>query len=131
MPPKQQKTAKDYFDAIAARVAELDALGQAYLDRFDFIPSDQMAERIWNKAWEIFKKQFNSDWNAAPEEIANICDCGVPFTPYAERRNGSLFHALAYSVVSRDAHLRNLLERIEGRETKELGFPIMAEQPNI
>ena len=124
---KQQiKTAKDYFDAIAARVSELNTISQTYLDKFEFIPSDEIADRIWVRAWQIFEV-YNKDFDCCPKLAADIIDNGVPFCSPSKR--GSLFDLLALSIVSKDAHLRNLLERIEGRTTETLPFPIMAENP--
>ena len=116
----------NYFDAIAKRVDEIDKLAQKYLEQFEFIPSDKIAKRIWKNAWATFKAT-GEDFEKCPEWAANIVDWnGVPFTPDSER-NGSLYHALALSLVSRDAHLRHLLEVSEGRTNGNLGFPVMAE----
>lgn len=116
----------NYFDAIVHRCEQLDALGQAYLDKFDFIPSDEMAERIWNAAKVLFDAA-GEDWDKIPEWAATCMDGYVPYTP-GGRRNGSIYYALGFSIVSRDAHLRNLLEIAEGRTTEELDFPVLAEK---
>jgi len=115
----------DYFQAIAFRVEEIDRLANAYLSKFDFLSNDQIMERVHTAAWKIFK-EHNEDWNSVPEWVASTCDGWMPYASVS--RNGSIYHALAFSMPSQDAHLRNLLEIAEGRETKELDFPVMAEK---
>ena len=118
----------NYFEQINKRVEELDALGEEYLAKLDFLPNDVIMDRIHAAAYKIFTGA-KEDWKAVPEWVASCMDGWIPYS--GGSRNGSLFHALALSVVSRDAHLRNLLEIAEGRETKELEFPVMAEAPII
>ena len=117
----------NYFAAIVLRTGQIDALAQAYLDRFEFISNDQILPRLWAFAQKQFKDQCHEDWNLIerlPEWAQNFLD---GWTPYAPPSPGSLYSTLAYSAVSNDAHLRNLLERTEGRETAELTFPVFAE----
>ena len=117
---------KAYFASIAERVAVIDKLANEYLSKFEFIPNDAIMDRIHAAAWKIFKEK-NEDFQAVPDWVASTVDGWMPYT--GGSRNGSIFFALAFSPVSQDAHLRNLLERAEGRETKELDFPVIAEQP--
>ncbi len=117
----------NYFAAIKFRCEEIDALAQTYLDKFQFMSNGDILQRLWEIAKFQFKTKCNDDWDkidALPEWMGNFLD---GWTPYAPSKNGSLYYSLGYSVVSADAHLRNLLERTEGRETKELDFPILTE----
>lgn len=121
----------NYFAAIVFRVNQIDELAQTYLDKFEFMSNDQVMDRLWIFAKQEWKDKCNSDWetfnenpNCVPDWISNWMDGWVPFAPPSL---GSLYDSLAYSTVSMDAHMRNLLERCEGRETKALDFPIMAE----
>ena len=115
----------NYFKAITTRCEELDKLGQAYLDRFEFLPNDQVLDRIWAKAWELFEAA-GKDFKKIPEWAASAVDGHIPYS--APPRNGSLYYLMGWSVVAQDAHLRNQLEIAEGRETKELDFPVLAEK---
>lgn len=115
----------NYFQAIAFRVEQIDELANAYLKKFEFLPNDQIMDRIHAAAYKIFKDK-NEDWGAVPDWVSSTMDGWMPYTPGS--RNGSLYHSIALSLPSQDAHLRNLLEIAEGRETKELDFPIMAEE---
>ena len=81
--------------------------------------------RIWKIAADLFA-QHKENWDNLPEWAANVIDNGVPYC--SSPKNGSLFYSLGYSVVSRDAHLRNLLEIAEGRETQELNFPVVVDK---
>lgn len=120
------KVLPSYWEAIAIRVAELDSLAQTYLDKFEFVTNDEMLQRIWDAANQSLINH-NDDFNAIPEWAANVLEGGLSF--YCNpSKNGSIYYALALSVVSKDAHLRNLLERAEGRETQELEFAIIAEK---
>jgi len=116
------------FAAISFRCQQIDALAQAYLDKLEFMSNDAVLERLFEIAKKMFKEKCNDDWNQCdkiPDWASNFLE---GWTPYAPSRNGSLYYSLGVSVVSTDAHLRNLLERAEGRETKELDFPILAER---
>jgi hypothetical protein len=119
--------AMDYFTQVKNRCDELDKLANAYLAKFEFLPNDQVMDRIHAVAFKIFK-DANEDWDAVPEWVASCMDGWMPYTGYS---NGSLHFALGFSVASQDAHLRNLMEIAEGRETKELDFPVVAEVPEI
>lgn len=112
----------NYFKALTEECEKLDDLGQKYLDKFEFLPNDQIAERIFRVAKRLLQ-EANDDWNKIPEWAAMCLDYGVPYTQRS--KNGSIFYALGFSCVSQDAHLRNLLEIAEGRETKELDFPVV------
>lgn len=115
----------DYFKAISFRASQLDDLANAYLSKLPFLSNDQVLEKLWSKAKEIWK-QNGSDFNGkSPEWVENWMDGWIP---YSTPQNGSLYFSLGWSVASQDAHLRNLLERAEGRETKELDFAILAEK---
>jgi hypothetical protein len=113
-----------YFDELAEAATRLDEQGQKYLDGLPFVPNDECAKRIYVAAERVFQKA-QEDWDAVPEWVAAVMDGWMPY--YHERRNGSLNHLLGSSVVSRDAHLRNLLEIAEGRTAIELDFPVTAE----
>lgn len=121
------KKIMNYFDSIAKRVQEIDDQAQEYLNHFKFIPSDEMAKRIWKNAWAAFRAA-GEDWEKCPEWAASVIDMGVPFTPDYGNRDGSLYATLALSLASRDAHLRHLFEMSEGRASGYLGFPVMAER---
>lgn len=115
----------NYFEAIRTRCEELDKLGQAYLDKFEFLPNDQVLDRIWNKAQALFEAA-GEDFDKLPEWAAEAMDGHIPYS--SPPRNGSLYCSMGWSVVAQDAHLRNQLEIAEGRETKELDFPVLAEK---
>jgi hypothetical protein len=118
----------NYFAAITFRTNQLDELGQAYLDKFEFISNPDILTRLWDIARKLFHEKCNDDWNQCnkiPDWAVNFLDGWTPFAPPGP---GSLYSTLAYSAVSNDAHLRNLLERMEGRETNELTFAVFAEQ---
>ena len=115
----------NYFEAISIRCEELDKLGEEYLSKFEFLDNEEVCNRIWKAANAIFKAK-NEDWDAVPEWVASTLDGGIPYA--GNSRNGSIYYSLGLSVVSRDAHLRNLLEIAEGRETEELSFAVLAEK---
>lgn len=121
---EKKPAAMNYFAAIAKRVEEIDKLAADYLAKFEFLPNDVIISRIHKVAWVKFRAA-NEDFDKIPEWAASIVDGWPPFTGYLQ---GSIYDMLGTSVVSVDAHLRNLLERAEGRETKELDFPILAEK---
>lgn len=117
----------NYFDAISHRAAQLDELGQNYLNKFEFLSNDEILTRLWKIANDKFDS-IGRDWNkidSIPEWMGSFLDGRTPYSP---SNNGSLYYSLGYSVISADAHLRNLLERAEGREIKELDFPCLAEK---
>ena len=117
----------NYFAAILFRTNQIDELAQAYLNKFEFMPNDQILDRLWDIANAEFKTKCNEDWNQCdklPEWMQSYLD---GWTPYAPPKPGSLYSTLSYSCVSNDAHLRNLLEQAEGRETNGLEFPVCAE----
>lgn len=95
------------------------------MDKFEFIPNEEICSRIYNKALELFT-MADEDWDKIPEWAAYVMDGYIPYS--TKSHNGSIFHALGFSCVSQDAHLRNLLEIVEGRETKELDFPIIVDK---
>lgn len=115
----------NYFQIIAEECSKLDILAQEYLDRFEFLPNDQICDRIYQRARAIFIEN-NEDFDKVPDWVASIMDGWFPYT--SKGKNGSLYYSLGYSVVSQDAHLRNLLERAEGREEKELEFPVAVDK---
>lgn len=118
----------NYFQELVSGCDELDRKGQAYLDSLPFLPNDEVKQRIHNKAVEIFNAA-NEDWDAVPEWVSQTMDGHIPYGVLPT--NGSLYFAMAFSVVSMEAHLRNLLEIAEGRETKELDFPVIVPKPVI
>jgi hypothetical protein len=115
----------NYFDAIKRRTEELDVLGQAYLNKFDFLPNDQICDRIWAAAKKIFLDK-NEDFDSCPWWVAQTIDYCLPYSTIP--KNGSIYFSLGFSSVSQDAHLRNLLEIAEGRETMELDFEVLAKK---
>ena len=111
----------NYFAAISKRAKELDALGQAYLDKLPFMDNEAICKRLHDIAWEIdASDQENPDWVWSTTE-GSIPYGGIP-------RNGSLYFSLGFAMVANDACLRNLLEIAEGRETEELDLAIVSEE---
>ena len=117
-----------YFEKISAECDKLTQKANKYLSGLEFIPNDQVMNRIYAKAKEIFF-EANENWDAVPEWVAQTMDGWMPYSTIP--RNGSIGFALGYSPASQDAHLRNLLEIVEGRETKELDFPVVVDYKNI
>jgi len=115
----------NYFEAIRVEGERLDKLGTAYLKNLPFMSNATVLERLWNKANALLQSE---GWDDLPDWASCILDGGAP---YGTPKNGSLYYALGFSPVSNDAHLRNLLERVEGRETKELRFPILADKKRV
>ncbi len=111
----------NYFEALNKEVEKLDALSNSYMNGKTFIPSDEMAGRVYVRAEQLFD-EAKGDWDKLPWWASEALDGWVPFTPVD--RPGSLFRTLSLSVAARDARLRNLLEIAEGRETQELDFPV-------
>jgi len=121
------KNKMGYFEAITYRVSEIDKMAQAYLDKFEFLSNEDILQRLWEIANNEFDK-IGRDWNKIdliPEWIGDFLDGWIPYAP---SKNGSLYYSMGYSVISADAHLRNLLERAEGRERNELDFGVLAEK---
>jgi hypothetical protein len=98
------------FAEISASAERLNERGQAYLDRLPFLDNDTVIDRI------LAAMPTPLEW--VNEQIE---DGGMPYAVMP--RNGSLHFVIGFSVVSRDAHLRNVMEIAEGRETDELDFP--------
>ncbi len=98
----------NYFQDISDACDALTEKADNYLKNLPFLTNDEICQRIWDKANQIFKDN-NEDWDKVPEWVADTID-------------GSLHFHLGFSSASWDAHLRNLLEKIEGREEKELDF---------
>ena len=121
----------NYFTKLTEECAKLDALGQAYLDGFEFIPPNKIVDRILKAArnvWEAAGGESITDeeWTALPEWVKASEDGSVPYS--GPPNNGSLYYHLGFSLISCDAHLRNLLEIVEGREEKELDFPVLVDE---
>lgn len=114
----------NYFQAIVHRANELDNLGLNYLKDLPFMSNDSILELLYDKACKMFN-ECNEDWDKIPDWAATLLDNGIL---YGSFRSGSLYKTLGFSVVSNDAHLRNLLERVEGRTDKELDFEIIADK---
>ena len=122
------------FARLAAGAEDLDRKAEAYLSDKEFIPSPDVAERIWQASLRLFKKHGGTcsdkgymrfaelDWDALPWWAAQTLDGWMPYS--GPPRNGSLGTLLGYSAASLDAHLRNIMEIAEGRETEELYFPV-------
>lgn len=124
----------NYFEALSAECDKLTEKANEYLSRLPFMPNDKVAERLWEIAIEIGKKNGlkteenylvfkDLNWEILPEWVANTLDGWLPYGDIP--RNGSLHFSLGFSSASQDAHLRNLLEIAEGRETNELDFPVV------
>jgi len=118
----------DYFDKITEQCDLLNEQGRAYLDRLPFINNEEVCERIFRIARKIFEDGRESR-DAIPEWIEVIANGYIPYS--APPKNGSLHYSLGWAIVSQDAHLRNTLERIEGRETTKLNFGVLAPLPEI
>lgn len=112
------------FHGLIQRGEELDRLGAAYLEKLPFLTSQETAERLHIAAMRIFEAA-NREWYAVPDYVAMIADGVMPY--FHPPRNGSLHFTLGFSVTSQEAHLRNLLEIAEGRESAFLDFPVVAE----
>lgn len=131
----------NYFKEISDRCDEITEKASKYLEGLPFIPNDEVVERIWKKALEIGEKHGltynesgsilfeNLKWENLPEWAASSLDGWVPYSVIP--KNGSIYFSLAFSVVSQEAHLRNLLEIVEGRETKELDFPVIVPKKEL
>lgn len=115
-----------YFADLVSECEVLDMLAQKYLDQFEFMSTDDMCERIYSKCWEIFKdhdEEFGVVSEIYRDELENVVDGYMPYLAYA-LKPGSIKKSLGLSLISVDAHLRNLLERLEGRTEKRLEFGI-------
>ena len=112
----------NYFTALTEECEVLNKKARAYLDTLPFISNQECMNRIFKRAAEIFE-EANEDWGAVPEWVADTMDGWMPYSGVPQ--NGSMYFSLGFSPVSLDAHLRNLLEIAEGRETKELDFDIV------
>jgi hypothetical protein len=116
----------NYFTELAHATNELDERAQLYLNQFDHTSVRDLCALINRKVWEIFRN-FGEDYEKIPPKWKNcfeiILDGGMP---YLRQNNGSINYALGFSNISAEAHLRNFLEQLEGRETKNLDFPVVA-----
>ena len=112
-----------YFKELARIAKELDRLGLEYLAGLPEMDDDEVAERLWNTIHSRYKDPI--DWDNLPAWwYGEVLDYHVPY--YGSPVRGSLGHSLGMSLVSRSAHLRNLLEQTEGRESESLSFPVCA-----
>lgn len=111
----------NYFDAISKRAAELDAIGQGYLDKLPFMSNGDVIKRLFEIAFEIDRSdQENPEW--VDEAIDG-------FLPYSRvPKNGSIYFSLGWACTANDACLRNMLEVAEGRETDTLNLMTLAEK---
>lgn len=128
--------AGSYFRELAAAADELTAKADAYMAGKEFIPNDQVIDRIWAACLKLFERHggrysgggtllFDGlDWESLPWWAAQTLDGGMPYASIP--RDGSLGFSLGFSPASQDAHLRNIMEIAEGRETEELNFPTRA-----
>ncbi len=110
------------FKQVTEACNELDRKGQVYLDSLPFISNDESIDRIFNRARAIFT-EANEDFDTVPEWVAQTMDYYIPYA-IPGSSGGSIMAAMAHSITSQDAHLRNLLEIAEGRTSKELDFPV-------
>lgn len=117
-----------YFADLEKQVSILDHLATAYLNQFEFMATDDMCDRIHQLCWKIFE-EHGEEFGVVPEiyrdELESVVDGTMPYITYA-LKPGSLKKSLALSMASVDAHLRNLLERLEGRTQNKLAFWIEA-----
>jgi hypothetical protein len=104
-------------------VEEMDKAANDFLDQFEFVPSNEIADNIWRLAGEAFKAH-GEDWEKTPDWATEILDCGVPYCGNC-RQNGSLWHALGLSLASQDAHLRCLWENLKNGTNHVLPFPVV------
>lgn len=118
------KDKPNYFKAISIECDKLTEEGQKYLDQFDFLTVDQMADRIWEAYLDKFQ-EVNEKWEDLPE-WAQDCIDGVPYC--APPRNGSIHFLLGYSPTAQEACLRNLLEIAEGRTTEVIDLSYIVDK---
>jgi hypothetical protein len=116
------KEGENCFSYLKHFVAEMDKAAQEYLDQFEFVPSDKIADAIWKLVQDAFTA-VDDDWDKVPDWAADLMDCGVPYC--GPSRDGSLWYSLGLSVVSQDAHLRNLWENIKNDTNNILPFPVV------
>ena len=125
----------NYFQLMQKGVEELDKKADKYLSDKEFIPNDEILNRIWKYCLELFFANGgkedelgflifeNLNWENLPWWVADGLDGHLPYCSVPI--NGSLNFSLGFSSSSFDAHLRNLLEIAEGREKNELDFPYL------
>ena len=111
---------RDYFGLLSWKCDRLTEKAQKYLDSLPPISNDDCIQGIWEKAQEIFAKN-DEDFDKVPWWVADTMDYHMPYTNIP--KDGSLGFSFGFSIVSFEAHLRNLLEIAQNRETKELDFP--------
>ncbi len=109
------------FERISEEAEKLTEKANKYLDGLEFLTNGAVCKRIYKAAKIIFERN-NEDWDKVPEWVADTMDGWIPYSKIPH--NGSINFVLSFSSAAQDAHLRNLLERVEGRETKELDFGV-------
>ncbi len=117
----------NYFEAIAKRCAELDALAEERMKGLPFISCPDMVDFLWVEAHRIFKTE-NEDWDAVPDWVGYAMDGFIPFTQ--PPHNGSIYHALGFSMQAMEYNLRLYYEAVKaGRDPDGQEFvPCLAEK---
>lgn len=132
---KTEKKESNIFVRIAEGAEEITCKAEAYLEGKEFLANDDVRDRIWQASLKLFEQHGGSfsgkerylsyenlDWDALPWWAAQTLDGWMPYSQPPTK--ASLGHLLGYSPESQDAHLRNIMEIAEGRETDELDFPV-------
>jgi hypothetical protein len=120
-----------YFNLIVEECNKLNLKAQTYLDSLPFIDNDTLINKIWSWAWEQMDKDQNGYviFNGKNSLAEEIIDEGVPYTKIPN--NSSIHYSLGWAIVAQDANLRSLYEFIEGRQTEQLTFKMLADLPEI
>jgi hypothetical protein len=108
------------FSFLPKMVEEIDTAANKFLEQFDFVPSDKIADDIWSRAVKLINELEDN----APDWVIEVIDGGVPYCP--TERLGSLYRTIALSCSSRDAHLRCFWENIKNDTDYKLPFPVLA-----
>ena len=116
-----------YFTDISNKCTELSKTAQVYLDKYDFISSQDCISRIWSWAWSNMDKDEDGNpiFNGKNELAEDIVDGGVPYS--VPPKNGSIHYSLGWSIVAQEANLRSLLEFVEGRQKEWIKFQCLVE----
>lgn len=120
-----------YFDLISEECNKLNLKAQEYLDTLPFIDNIELINKIWSWAWNQVDKDENECviFNGKHQLAEEIIDAGVPYVEMPN--NGSIHYSLGWAIVAQDANLRSLYEFIEGRQTEQLTFKMLADLPKI
>mgnify|MGYP003975297233 FL=1 len=114
----------DLFTWIGKESDKLTKKANKYLSKLPEISNQDVADKLAKISFKLFK-EAKEDWRAIPWWAGDIMDGHMPY--WGVPRNGSLHYSLGFSMSSQEAHLRNLLEIAEGRESKELDFSLICD----